>query len=294
MNHLVSILIVNYKTENLTLELVESIQRYLKRYNYEILIFDNSPQLSNKLSQLSNLNVKVFFNGNNIGFVRANNFLFHKAKGDLIFLINSDVILIDNSFERMIDFLLNHDKVGVIGPMLLNADKTYQVSFYKFPTIFLLIKEMIFLQKKDPYAYKTDINQVQFCEVIKGACLGFKKNTLPQDYLFDERFEMYSEEVDLCMRFFKSGYKNLYFPDCKVIHYGGMSSNIDINSLKYSTFNYFRSKLLFFKKHYSYIKYLIASIIIIASLFERLILFYNFNESKTSKNFWIHTFKINS
>ncbi len=286
MKPLISFLIVNYKTEDLTLDLISSIQKYLKKYNYEILVYDNSPNLSNKLSHLSDVNTKVFFNGTNIGFVKANNFLLHHARGDLIFLINNDVILIDNSFENMIEFLLGNDDIGIIGPMLLNVDRTYQVSFYKFPTIVSLIKEMILLQKRDPYVYNTDINQIQFCEVIKGACLGFRRNSLPQDYLFDENFEMYSEEVDLCFRFYKSGLKNVYYPDCKVIHYGGASSNFDEDTLKYSTYHYFRSKLLFFRKHYRCIEYFFAKVIIILSLIERMFIFLTIAKIKKFKIFW--------
>lgn len=282
---LVSFLIVNYKTENLTVELVESINRYILHYDYEILIFDNSPWISSKLNKLPTHNIKIYSKSHNIGFVKANNYLFNKAKGDIIFLINSDVLLVDNTFESMIDFFLKDDRIGIIGPMLLNSDKSYQVSFYKFPTIISLIKEMILLTRKDPYTYRTDITKIQNCDVIKGACLGFKKNKLPQDYLFDERIEMYSEEVDLCYRFHKSGYKNVYFPDCKVIHYGGVSSSIDDCTLKYTTYHYFRSKLLFFKKHKHFLVFLIACLIIMFSLIERIILFLLLKRHKQVKIF---------
>lgn len=273
MTKIVSFLIVNYKTENLTLNLIESIKKNLRRNEYEILVFDNSPDESTKLKSIQNKNVFLFSLGSNIGFVKANNFLYRKSKGDIIILINNDVLLIDDSLEKLIDYLQSNSELGAVGPMLLNEDGSYQVSFYKFPDLWSSFKELILLQKKDPYEYKTNIYEVQSCDVIKGACLGLRREVIQDDFIFDESYEMFSEEVDLCLRLKNKGYKNVYFPESRVIHFGGASSNVDVNTLKYITFNYYRSKMLLFKKHYSKLHYSVLKSLIFISLIERILIF---------------------
>ncbi|MEM4396987.1 MAG: glycosyltransferase family 2 protein [Candidatus Woesearchaeota archaeon] len=273
MIKITSFLIVNYKTENLTINLIESIKKYLKRIEYEILVFDNSPDESKKLKLIQNKNVFLFSLNSNIGFVKANNFLFRKSKGDLIILINNDVLLIDDSLEKLINYLQVNSELGAVGPMLLNTDGSYQVSFYKFPNLWSSFKELVLLQKKDPYQYKTNIHEVQTCDVVKGACLVLRRDIIKDDFIFDEDYEMFSEEVDLCLRLKKKGFKNVYFPHCRVIHFGGASSNLDENTLKYITYNYYRSKLILFKKHYSKLHYVILKGLIYISLIERILIF---------------------
>lgn len=270
--HLVSFLIVNFKTEKLVYELIKSIKNYIKRYNYEILIFDNSYYQESILYKIQEPNIHFFKDEKNIGFVKANNILFKNCKGNIVVLLNSDTLLIDDSLEKIFDYLVTNDNLGIIGPKLLNGDLTYQESFYRFPDFITTIKELIFLSKK-AYDYNFDIDQIHNVDVIKGACLVFKKEILNSEVLFDEAFEMYSEEVDLCYRIKKKGYKNIYYPLSQIIHFGGVSSNYDEKARFYSNYNYYKSKRFFFKKHRNKFLFFVYDAMIFFTLVERTILF---------------------
>jgi len=271
--HLISFLIVNYKTEEMVCELIKSIKNYIKKYKYEILIFDNSYSKNSIINSVQDSNVQVFNVEKNIGFVKANNILFQNSKGDIVVLLNSDTLLINDSLEKIFDFLVMNGNLGIVGPKLLNADLTYQESFYRFPTLITTICELIFLSKK-AYDYKFDINEIQDVDVIKGACIIFNREILKDESPFDESFEMYSEEVDLCFRVKKKGYKNIYYPFSQVIHFGGVSSNYDDKTIFYTNYNYYKSKRLFFKKHKSKYQFFLYDLIIFCSLIERVFIFF--------------------
>ncbi|MEM4260708.1 MAG: glycosyltransferase family 2 protein [Candidatus Woesearchaeota archaeon] len=270
----ISFLIVNYHTAECITLLVDSIKENIHKYVYEILIYDNSCTLdqTTKLLSLRNNTIKVYFSEENIGFVRANNFLLKQAQYEIIILINPDTKLIDNSLEHLLDMIQSSHGIGAVGPMLLNDDNSYQVSFFKFPNLITLIQEHILLFR-DPYSYSTDHTTQQECDVIRGACLVFKKECLKENYIFDEDYVMFSEEVDLCWRLKKQGFKNYYYPFTKIIHYGGKSSNRKEIS-DYVLYHYYRSKLIFFKKHHSRLYYTLVKCVLIISLIEKVILLF--------------------
>jgi GT2 family glycosyltransferase len=86
------------------------------------------------------------------------------------------------------------------------------------------------------------------CEVIKGACLVLRAELLEGGKVFDDRFVMYSEEVDLCRRLMNRGLQNVFFPGVRVLHYGERSARRE-DANAYSVWHYHRSRLLYFAIH---------------------------------------------
>jgi GT2 family glycosyltransferase len=188
-------------------------------------------------------------------------------------LINPDVLLIDKSINQIIEKMERDQTIGIAGPKLLNEDRSYQVSFVRFPSLSALIKEHIFLSRKNPYAQGLNDEVEQACDVIKGACLFIRRDIVIGDKLFDEDFVMYSEEVDLCHRVKQAGYEIKYIPSCTVIHYGERSSSPK-KAREYSTYHYFKSKLIFARKQQSIWDYLITRLILSVSLTEKIIMLF--------------------
>jgi len=266
----VSFIIVSYFTADYVVGLVQSIEKYVQRFPYEILILDNSGSVEERklLTVRDPIHQKVVFSEMNIGFVAANNLLFSRAQHDLIVLLNPDTLLIDNSLETLFDYCLAQERVGVVGPMLLNEDGTQQVGHYKFPGFPGLIKEHIFLWQRHPYAYHGTDTQIMECDVIKGSCMVFRKNIVDASPVFDPDLVMYSEEVDLCDRMRRKGLINIFFPKAKIVHYGERSSMQRPFAL-YSTYHYYRSKLVYFRKRWSLPRYWLARAILFVSLLEK-------------------------
>lgn len=251
-------------------ELLQSIEKNIRRYDYEVLVFDNSVNLSERavLESFKSDNVTFYFSEENKGFVGGNNFLCRKAKNEFFALLNPDTKLIDNSLESLFDYAGSVRDLGVVGPMLLNEDRSYQIDHYRFPTLTGLMIEHFFFSLRNPYLYPTDSRGVRECDVIKGACLVIRKDVADAVGLFDPTFTMYSEEVDLCYRLVQLGKKNLYFPLARVVHYGERSTSQKQFS-EYSVYHYHRSKLIYFKKHFGPVYYWSVIFIILTSLCEK-------------------------
>lgn len=286
----VSFLVVNYFTACLVSELIASIHLNIKRCTYEILICDNSCDANEKeiLHRLQNSRVKVFYPTENIGFVRASNFLSAQASYDILVLLNPDSILIDTSLEDLFYYIISKTDIGACGPMLINADGSYQVSFYRFFSFVTLCKEHLLFWVKHAYRYPIQPKEPFECDVIKGACLVIRKTVAQKVGLFDEAFIMYSEEVDLCYRLKKLGYHNWYYPQARIIHYGEQSSQRQESS-EYTLYHYYRSKLIFFSKHWNSISRCAAYSVIFFSLIEKSLIFlilFKFRASRLHFRVW--------
>jgi len=282
----VSFLIVNYFTAEYVSNLINSIKEHISKYNFEILILDNSCDTTQwkLLSYLASYQIKIFNLKKNLGFTKGNNFLYSKSNGEIITIINPDSFLIDDSLELLFDFLSVSQNIGAIGPKLLNEDKTYQISYYKFPTLLSLLLEHIFLFF-NPYKYKKETTEIFECDVIKGACLVLKQDTIKQNGLFDEKFFMYSEEIDLCKRLIKSGKRNYYFPDAQIVHAGKKSSSQKEFS-EFSLYHYHRSKIMYFLKYNGKLFGLLVKIILLISLIEKTVILFLVNKKFSSKIHW--------
>lgn len=284
----ISFIIVNYKTAHLVTQLVKSIINYLHTEEFEILIFDNSFDQSEylDLSKLISSNIFLFSLDKNLGFVKANNYLFKKSKFDLIACVNPDTALIDSSINYMIEFLKENTSITLIGPMLLNYDGSYQVSYFRSPNLLTLFYEHIFIPTKHIYEYPKRSEIPVQCDVVKGAFMIMKRDALNDSYIFDENFIMYSEETDLCRRISQNGGSIYYYPYCKIIHLGGESSGKNILT-EYALLHYHRSKLVYFHKHFGKLGSFCAKLIILFSLIEKSMLFFLSGKLNSSKKHFL-------
>ena len=101
-----SIIIVNYKTPQMTLECIESIKAKTYGVRYEIIVIDNdSGDGSVEFLQERIDGIIMIKAPENLGFGRANNMGVSAAKADTLFLLNSDTVIIDNSIKTLYDYL---------------------------------------------------------------------------------------------------------------------------------------------------------------------------------------------
>jgi GT2 family glycosyltransferase len=264
-----SFLIVNYHTAPFVVKLVESIRTFITRLPYEILIYDNSADDGerNMLELLSSPDCRQYFSAENRGFVAANNALALEANNDMLVLINPDTLLTDSSLEALCEYAASREDVGAAGPMLLNGDGSYQVGHYKFPTLWLLMRQHLFFAR-NPYVYDPIPDGPAVCDVIKGACLTVRRSVVGSGPLFDPDLVMFSEEVDLCWRLRMRGLKSVFFPRASIVHYGEQSTGRKEYSA-YSVRHYYRSKLIFWKKNRPTAPYVCAKYILYLSLMEK-------------------------
>ncbi len=253
-NQVLSIIIVHYKTRELTLQCLRSIREFSPRIPYEILLIDNGSQDGIGEAVAGEFpEVRLIETGRNDGFGRANNLGIVNSRGKYILLLNSDTKIIEPIFDRLVEHMEAHPEAGGIGPQHFGGDGRHQVSYGKFPNLFTEILRKIMdyrISLNDPNirGYLADLCSIeQEVDWLQGSCLLLRREALRQAGLLDESFFMYFEDTDLCKRIRDRGWKIVFCPMAKILHYSGQSVKENILA---GLVAYRQSQLYFSRKHF--------------------------------------------
>lgn len=257
-----SIIIVNWNTRDLLATCLESIQRSLSNeeagagLRAEVIVVDNgSTDGTVEMLQRDYPGVRLIENRENVGFARANNQGLAASRGRYLLLLNTDAFLRGPALARLVRFMDEHPDAGIVGPRLYFGDGTLQPSCYAFPTLATEFYGAIGLDRLFPRSrlfgrYRLgywDMRDVREVDVVMGACLLARREVFEQIGGLDERFFMYSEEVDWCYRARQAGWRIYYVPQAEVTHlWGGTSRVLPVQTVV----QLYHSRLLFFRKHY--------------------------------------------
>ena len=253
-----SVIIVNYNVVYFLEQCLNSVIGASKNLNVEIFVVDNnSVDGSAELVRDKFPDVQLIQNKENTGFSKANNQAIHLADGTYILLLNPDTVVEEDTFEKTFKFMNENPEAGGLGVRMIDGKGKFlpeskrgfpspSVAFYKiFGLSKLFPKSKTFGQYHLGYLSEFEINEV---DVLSGAFMLMRKETLNKVGLLDETFFMYGEDIDLSYRIKLGGYKNFYFPETKIIHYKGEST-------KKSSVNYvlvfYKAMVIFAKKHLS-------------------------------------------
>jgi GT2 family glycosyltransferase len=274
MNIDLSIVIVSWNTVQLLKQCLDSIYANPPGCTFEIWVVDNaSSDESVSMLRSGFPDVHLIDNHENMGFAGANNQALKLCQGSFILLLNPDTIVKPHSLEQLIIVLRSQPQVGGIGPRLLNGDTSFQPSCYPFPTLTREFWRLFYLDKIVPYgiydSLKWDQSKPRDVDSIQGACLLLRKEVLDQVGLFDESFFLYSEEIDLCYRIKRAGWRLLWLPEASIVHLGGQSSKQVATK---SFLNLYQGKVLFFRKHYGRTNAFLYRCLLLAVTLVRLIL----------------------
>ena len=190
--------------------------------NWEIIIIDNNSTEKLTKSYYESLPYRIISYNEPFNFSKMNNLAVKHAKGDLILFLNDDTKIIDpNSLEEMVSLCCQKD-VGAVGAKLVYSDDTIQhvgISFLKSGAGFHPFQRIN--EKKG--GYHNIMNVVRECSAVTGACLLTKKEIFERVNQFDENFDLYYGDADLCLKIIESGYCVLYTPYTKLLHEGSYS-----------------------------------------------------------------------
>ena len=253
-----SIIIVNYNVCEYLVNCINSIYKNISGISFEIIVVDNH-SLDGSIEAIKNKfpGVCLIENTDNVGFSKANNQAISVAKGNYIFLLNPDTLLLDNSILKMLTYFKKYKQNCLIAPKILNADYSLQYSAWMDKNLKVIFQEAlrIFISKYSVIGIKNPF----LVENVFGSAMLFSKELISSVGNLDENL-FFMDDFDFCYRVRKNGGSVIYFPDCSIIHYGGKSSGNDLK-LFYANDNI--SKLKFYKKHFSLLKYFLSSILIL-------------------------------
>ncbi len=261
-----SILIVNWNTRDLLAQCLQSLQNTAVQgpenphencvlsygsYRAEIIVVDNASADHSASAVRERFPwAQLIENVRNVGFAPANNQAFQQSAGRYILLLNSDTMVHANAVELLIAFMDEHHQCGAGGALLLNADGSLQPSCQPMLTPWREFWRLTFLDQAWRRATYDMLNWSQSTprrvETIKGACLIVRRAALnPIEPLLDERYFMYTEEVDLCYRLTQAGWDLYWIPAARITHFGEASSRQAYDAMYIQLY---RSKVQFYRK----------------------------------------------
>ena len=275
-----SIIIVNY---NLTREIkncINSIVSIENNNNYEIIVVDNASsdmEAKNLPIEFPNSKfpqISFYFLERNLGFGAGNNYGVSKALGKILFLLNPDAFLVEEVLNSVETQLITQRGIGVIGPRVFNSNNQEEKSYGFFPTILLEFLDIFLLKRKfESKVLRRKIGKKgkELTEInwVTGSAMFIPKNIYDEVYGFDERFFLYNEEVDLCFRIKQLGYKVMFFPSILIKHLGSVGSKKDYFLF---TKNSYESKLIYIKKHFSFLSLFIIRLIIASQIIVQILI----------------------
>jgi GT2 family glycosyltransferase len=253
-----SIIIVNYNVEYFLEQCLHSVCNALKNTCAEIIVVDNNSfDASCEMVKTKFPNVILIENKLNTGFSKANNQAMRIAKGEYFLLLNPDTIVEETTFEKTIAFMDEHKDAGGLGVFMIDGKGNFLPESKRgLPTPWVAFYKIFGLSRLFPRSKKFNRyylghlsrNETNEIEILSGAFMLMRKETLDKVGLLDEQFFMYGEDIDLSYRIIKGGYKNYYYPHTKIIHYKGESTKK--SSVNY-VFVFYQAMIIFARKHFS-------------------------------------------
>lgn len=227
-----SIVIVNYRTDDLLVECLESLGKAGESLQLEVIVVDNSGTLVAGAFHERFPSVRLVANPENVGFARAANQGIHLSRGRSVLCLNPDTIVHEGALATMVGYLDAHPAVGAAGARLLESDGRLQYSCRRFPgylTIFfgryaVLTRLLPGNAASRDYLYLDwDHRSVREVDWVSGACLIVRREVLASVGGFDEDYFLFVEDMDWCRRIRDAGWSIVYLPDAVVTHHIGAS-----------------------------------------------------------------------
>lgn len=231
-----SIIVVNYRSEQYLENCVASVFKRLKNINFEIIVVNN-----NNLDIQCPSGARIINVGKNIGFGAGCNLGVKNAQGRYLLFLNPDTEILSGNLANILNKFKEDQTIGAIGPRLTmeNGETQWWCAGKEFSLWRLIKNNLGIIESKKIWESKTGV----FADWVSGAALVITKKIFDNIGGFDENFFMYFEDEDLCKRIRKRGYKVLYYPETSVLHKGGKSRR-----------SFLRQKLQFFKSLFFYVK----------------------------------------
>lgn len=195
----------------------------------DIFFIDNSPSLNPEFQKLP---VTYIFTGKNLGYGAAHNIAIRKTLEQNVpyhLVLNPDVTFEPEIFEKIVDFMNKNTNIGLLMPKVFYPDGKIQYLCKLLPTPFDLIFRRFFPQnffkkRKEHFEIRASgYNKIMDVPYLSGCFMFLRAKALKQVGLFDERFFMYPEDLDLTRRIHQK-YRTVYYPEVSIVHQHAQSS----------------------------------------------------------------------
>ena len=260
-----SIVIVSWNVKELLKENLKAIYDNTQNVDFEVFVVDNdSHDNTAEMIKKDFQQVRLIENNFNAGFAKANNQAIKKSQGKLVLLLNPDMQVLPGTLEKMVEWMKQDKKAGVVGCRLIDENKKTVPHVRRFPTFF----DQLMIILKVPHLFPFVLNKYLMKDVdydketevdsIRGAFFMIKREVIEKVGEMDEQYFLWFEEVDYCKQVKKAGFKIMYNPEVRCINHTGKSFS---QVKRTTTQKYFRDSMLkYFKKWHPAWQYYILKI----------------------------------
>jgi GT2 family glycosyltransferase len=264
-------IVVNYRTPKMTLDAVRTLLTALETVaGAEVVVVDNDSQdgsfeiLSRGVATLGRPGaapVKVIASGRNGGFAYGVNVglrhgLKSKSVPDYFYLLNSDAFPDPSAVRELLALFEREPRAGIAGSYVYGSDGRPHQTAFRFPTPVSELERALRLGIASRLLYRWRVPLPipdEDCPVdwVAGASMMIRREVIDDVGLFDERFFLYFEETDFCLRAKSRGWSTYYVRGSAVAHIGGASTGIkDSRSQRRMPSYWFDSRRHYFRKNH--------------------------------------------
>jgi GT2 family glycosyltransferase len=249
-----SIVIVSFNAREDLENCLRSLAAAPPRIPHEVVVVDNASSDDSVAAVEARFpDVRLLVQRRNLGFSAANNTGIRATSGELILLLNNDTVVPAGALDVLVDRLVAHEEAAVAGPRLVDASGAVELSFG--PMIAPLAEAR---QKLLRSLYERGFGlarswvelataRERFVDWVSGACLLVRRADAEAVGLLDERYFLYTEDVDFCAAIRASGRRVLFTPRAQVVHLRGRSRATVADRMNAA---YRRSQIAFYEKHH--------------------------------------------
>jgi GT2 family glycosyltransferase len=211
---------------------------------HEIIVVDNGSTDGSADAARRWPDVRVIEAGANLGFARANNLGIRGSIGANILLLNSDTVVPPRAIDGLLAELVRHPDVAVVGPRLVDGAGHAELSFGRMIGPLNELRQKRLAQSGTVDALT---RRRQDPDWVSGACLLVRRIDAEAVGGLDERYFMYTEDVDFCAAIRARGRRILFTPDVEIVHLRGRSAASAPTATRE---HYRRSQIAFYEKHH--------------------------------------------
>jgi GT2 family glycosyltransferase len=246
-----SIVIVTYNSSREIDLVLGSLTRHVPATSHEIVLVDNaSSDRTLAIVRDTWPEVRLIESSANLGFAAANNRAIRTSSSELVLLLNPDTQVPAGAVDRLVAQLDARADVAIVGPRIVDGRGRAELSFGAMISPLAEARQKLLVWGNDrgvaPIVSTVDRMTRRTREVdwVSGACLLARRSDLDAVGLLDERFFLYTEDVDLCAAVRARGRKVLFAADIEIEHLRGRSAGAT------TAVAYRRSQLAFYQKHH--------------------------------------------
>lgn len=252
------VVIVNYNSADYLRGCLASLYQETA-CDFHVVVVDNDSRDQDRLPELTSgrRNLSLILNQFNLGFSRGCNQGIRLRKANNYLLLNPDCVIVDEAVDKTLQYLVRHPEIGIVGCRVENPDGTLQracrratptpsTAFYRLSGLSSLFPaSRRFAGYHFGHLDPADSHPV---EAVSGSFLMFRSEAHRTIGPLDERFFLYGEDLDFCLRARRQGWDVQYFSGARIIHHKRVSSS---RRPQESSSHFFEAMEIFYEKHFS-------------------------------------------